>query len=70
MNTKTTSHGGTGVQQFLPAHGADVTGVIAGYDGLACPSAPLRVLGLSKRRGSLRHLYPYLLDAPQINESL
>jgi hypothetical protein len=44
MNTKTTSHGGAGLQRFLAAHGADVTGVISGYDRL-------------RLRGSLRHLY-------------
>lgn len=44
MKTKTTSHHGRGVAQFLQQHGADVTGVIAGYDRL-------------RLRGSLRHLY-------------
>jgi hypothetical protein len=44
MNAKTTSHGGPGLQRFLAAHGADVTGVISGYDRL-------------RLRSSLRHLY-------------
>lgn len=44
MKTKTTAHDGPGLQQFLAAHGADVTGVIQGYDRL-------------RLRGSLRHLY-------------
>lgn len=44
MKPKTTSHGGRGLQRFLTAHGADVTGVISGYDRL-------------RLRGSLRHLY-------------
>ena len=42
---KTTAHQhGRGTRQFLHAHGADVTGVISGYDRL-------------RLRGSLRHLY-------------
>ena len=44
MNAKTTSHGGRGLRRFLAAHGADVTGVISGYDRI-------------RLRGSLRHLY-------------
>lgn len=44
MNPKITSHGGSGLRRFLAAHGADVTGVISGYDRL-------------RLRGSLRHLY-------------
>lgn len=44
MNTKAISHGGPGLRRFLAAHGADVTGVISGYDRL-------------RLRGSLRHLY-------------
>jgi hypothetical protein len=44
MKTKTCSHHGRGVERFLATHGADVTGVISGYDRL-------------RLRGSLRHLY-------------
>jgi hypothetical protein len=44
VKTKTTSLHGRGVTRFLAQHGADVTGVIAGYDRL-------------RLRGSLRHLY-------------
>jgi hypothetical protein len=38
------THAGRGLTEFLARHGADVTGVIAGYDRL-------------RLRGSLRHLY-------------
>jgi hypothetical protein len=44
VKTKTTIHHGRGVERFLQQHGADVTGVIEGYDRL-------------RLRGSLRHLY-------------
>lgn len=44
MKTKTISHHGRGVEQFLAAHGADVTGVISGFDRL-------------RLRASLRWLY-------------
>lgn len=43
MKTKSCSHG-RGVDSFLAQHGADVTGVIAGYDRI-------------RLRGSLRYLY-------------
>jgi hypothetical protein len=43
VKTKTTSHHGRGVEQFLAEHGADVTGVISGFDRL---------------RASLRWHYP------------
>jgi hypothetical protein len=45
MKTKSSRHHGRGVELFLAQHGADVTGVIAGFDRL-----PLRA--------SLRDLYP------------
>jgi hypothetical protein len=41
---KLTCHAGRGLAAFLARHGADVTGVISGYDRL-------------RLRGSLRHLY-------------
>ena len=44
MKAKTTSHANRGLNRFLAAHGADVTGVISGYDRI-------------RLRGSLRHLY-------------
>jgi hypothetical protein len=44
VKNKTTAHHGRGVERFLAEHGADVTGVIEGYDRL-------------RLRGSLRHLY-------------
>jgi hypothetical protein len=44
VKNKTTSPHGRGVESFLAQHGADVTGVISGYDRL-------------RLRGSLRHLY-------------
>ena len=34
MKTKTTTHHGGGVEQFLAEHGGDVTGVISGFDQL------------------------------------
>jgi hypothetical protein len=44
MKKPTTTHYGRGVKRFLANHGADVTGVIAGYDRL-------------RLRGSLRYFY-------------
>jgi hypothetical protein len=44
MKTKTSAQGNRGLRRFLAAHGADVTGVISGYDRI-------------RLRGSLRHLY-------------
>lgn len=44
MKVKTIGHGNRGLQRFLAEHGADVTGVIRGYDRL-------------RLRGSLRYLY-------------
>lgn len=44
MKTKATPHGRAGLARFLAVHGADVTGVISGYDRV-------------RLRGSLRHLY-------------
>jgi hypothetical protein len=44
MKTKSSRHHGRGVEQFLAQHGANVTGVIAGFDRL-------------RLRGSLRDLY-------------
>jgi hypothetical protein len=44
VKTKTTSHHGRGVEQFLARHGTDVTGVIAGFDRL-------------RLRGNLRYFY-------------
>ncbi len=44
MKTKTATHEGTGLRKFLAAHGADVTGVISGFDRL-------------RLRASLRWLY-------------
>ena len=56
MKAKTTSHANRGLNRFLAAHGADVTGVISGYDRI-------------RLRGSLRHLdqpsfmFRYLCEA-------
>lgn len=44
MKAKGIAHGNRGLRRFLAAHGADVTGVISGYDRI-------------RLRGSLRHLY-------------
>src|SRR5882672_4156476 len=44
MKTKSTAHHGRGVESFLVEHGADVTGVISGFDRL-------------RLRASLRWLY-------------
>jgi hypothetical protein len=57
MRKKTrTTHHGRGVELFLAQHGADVTGVIAGFDRL-------------RLRGSLRDLYQPICTASSASTS-
>jgi hypothetical protein len=56
MKANAIAHGSRGLHRFLAAQGADVTGVISGYDRI-------------RLRGSLRHLYQPSLMFPYLGEA-